>query len=168
MTTLVSLEVTRRLKEQAELKQVQKYEMGLHQIERQEENYNKSTSASKDKYMIEALKKVKQSDVTFNNDYTDMTGSGLYNPRLKPKTLNDFDKQIMNDLETAYPNALPKKKKPKVVAAKTNQTKIQHESKELSYDLILEQLGRKRWKENPSSFFREVKEALIVKKGRLV
>ena len=39
MTTLVSLEVTRRQKELAELKQIQKYEMGFNQIKRKEDNY---------------------------------------------------------------------------------------------------------------------------------
>ena len=85
MTTIVSLDVSRRAKELSELKQIQKYEMSFNQIENEKDNYNKSTSASKDKYMVEALKKVKQSNITFNNDYTNMNGSGLFNPKVKPK-----------------------------------------------------------------------------------
>jgi hypothetical protein len=163
MTTLVSLEVTRRQKELAELKQIQKYEMGFNQIKRKEDNYNKSTSASKDKYMVEALKKVKQSNITFNNDYTDMTGSGLYNPRTKPNTLDDLDKQMSDELKSF-------KKELKVSSngyvkkpLQTNKPKIQKEEKELNWNMICEQLGKERWTGNQLTLFRQIKEALTVK-----
>lgn len=164
MTTLVSLDVSRRAKELAELKQVQKYEMGFKQTQKQDDNYNNSTSASKDKYMIEALKKVKQSNVTFNNDYTDITGSGLYNPRLKPNTLDDLDKQMSDELKSfkkelkSSSNGYVKK------PSQTNKPKMKNESKEVTYDLILEQLGRRRWEGNPeSSYYRVIREARLVK-----
>ena len=171
MTTLVSLEVSRREKEKAELKQIQKYEMGLKQIESKEGNYISSTSSSKDKYMIEAMKKVQQSDITFAPTLTDVNGSGMYHLKQRhshpstTKTLSGKNKRVVPFKKSVIKT---ESVMPNVVAAKTNQTKIQHESKELSYDLILEQLGRKRWKSNPSSFFGELREALTVTKGRLL
>ena len=163
MTTLVSLDVSRRAKELAELKQVQKYEMGFKQTQKQDDNYNNSTSASKDKYMIEALKKVKQSDVTFNNDYTDITGSGLYNPRLKPNTLNGLDKQMADELKSFKKELKSSSsgyvKKP----LQTNKPKVQKEEKKLNWNMICEQLGKERWTGNQPTLFRQIKEALTVK-----
>ena len=103
--------------------------------------------------MIEALKKVKQSNVTFNNVYTDMTGSGLYNPRLKPNTLDGLDKLMADELKSfkkelkSSSNGYAKK------ISQTNKPKMKNESKEVTYDLILEQLGRKRCEGNPESYY---------------
>ena len=42
--------------------------------------------------------------------------------------------------------------------------KMKNESKEVTYDLILEQLGRRRWEGNPeSSYYRVIREARLVK-----
>ena len=176
MTTLVSLEVSRREKEKAELKQIQKYEMGLKQIESKAGNYISSTSSSKDKYMIEAMNKVQQSDVTFAPTLTDVNGSGMYH--LKQRHSKPLPKQIEDKVDAIAKDALNKivKLKPKEKsfsgsssrAATTNKTNMSNESKEITYDVILEQLGRKRWEGNPpSQLYRVMKEARIVR-GRAV
>lgn len=160
MTTIVSLDVSRRAKELSELKQIQKYEMSFNQIENEKDNYNKSTSASKDNYMIEALNRVRQSDVTFNNDYTDMNGSGLFNPKVKPKQKMIKRKKVSKDSVSGL------RQKP----IETNKTKKRiEEEKIVPYDWneMCKQLGKPRLREE-ISYFGSLRRSLKTKrKGRL-
>ena len=160
MTTIVSLDVSRRAKELSELKQIQKYEMSFNQIENEKDNYNKSTSASKDNYMIEALNRVRQSDVTFNNDYTNMNGSGLFNPKVKPKQQMIKRKKVTKDSVSGL------RQKP----IETNKTKKRiEEEKIVPYDWseMCKQLGKPRLREEVS-YFGSLRRSLKTKrKGRL-
>ena len=70
MTTLVSLDVTRRLKEKEELKQLQKYEMGLKQTNQSQNISDKSSSAFNDKHIYTAMNEVKKSDETIDKTKT--------------------------------------------------------------------------------------------------
>ena len=69
MTIIVSQEVSRRRKEKEELKQIQKYEMGLHQVNQSQNYSDKSSSAFNDKHIFLAMKEVNKSDVTIKAYY---------------------------------------------------------------------------------------------------
>jgi len=168
--TIVSIEVSRRLKEQKELKQRQKYQMELNRIEKTHTNYNTSKSASTDDYMIEAMKKVQSSNASIDQDYARFTGTALYNP--PPKT----DAEKLDAIARDAPNKI-KKIKPKdksvsgsaVETLKTNKPKVTNEDKELNWTTIVEQLGKKRWNGNAPTFFNKLNEQLQVsRKGRLI
>ena len=81
--TLVSLEVSRRREEKQKLKQTQRKEMESRQIERDSRNFNQSVNATNDRYMIDALNKVRKSDVTLPEDLTRMNGSWMHNRSFK-------------------------------------------------------------------------------------
>lgn len=92
--TLKSIEVSRREEEQAKLKKQQKFQMELDRIESVNENYNTSRSSTNDKYMISALKRVKKSDVTLDEDLTRMNGNFLFNRNINPTRKVTLEKTI--------------------------------------------------------------------------
>ena len=77
--TLVSRDVTRRLKEKEELKQIQKYEMGLNQVNQPNDLFGKSTSATNDKYIQQAMKEVRRSNETIDENLSRMHGTFFFN-----------------------------------------------------------------------------------------
>ena len=77
--TLVSRDVTRRLKEKEELKQIQKYEMGVNQVNQPNNLFGKSTSAINDKYIHEPMKKVNESNTTIDENLSRMHGTFFFN-----------------------------------------------------------------------------------------
>jgi len=167
--TIVSIEVSRRLKEQKELKQRQKYQMELNRIEKTHTNYNTSKSASTDDYMIEAMKKVQSSNASIDQDYARFTGTALYNPPPKPtskdsleKTINRVapqKKTIKESTDTCSDQSIP---------VESQRTSVS-EDKELNWTTIVEQLGKKRWNGNAPTFFNKLNEQLQVsRKGRLI
>ena len=81
--TLVSLEVSRRREEQQKLKQTQQKEMESRRVERDSKNFNQSVNATNDKYMVDALSKVRKSDVTHSEDLTRMNGTWMRNQSFK-------------------------------------------------------------------------------------
>ena len=81
--TLVSLDVSRRREEKQTLKQNQQREMESRRAERDSKNFNQSVNASNDKYMIDALSKVRESDVTHPENLTRMNGSWMHNRSFK-------------------------------------------------------------------------------------
>ena len=80
---LVSLDVSRRRKEQQKLKQAQQKEMESRRVETDSRNFHQSVSATKDRYMIDALNKVRESDVTLPEDLTRMNGTWMRNRSFK-------------------------------------------------------------------------------------
>ena len=76
--TLISLDVARRREEQQKLKQTQQREMESRQVERDSRNFNQSLNASQDKYMVDALSKVRKSKVTHPESLTRMNGSWMW------------------------------------------------------------------------------------------
>ena len=110
--------------------------------------------------MIEALNRVRQSDVTFNNDYTDMNGSGLFNPKVKPKQQMIKRKKVTKDSVSGL------RQKP----IETNKTKKRiEEEKIVPYDWneMCKQLGKPRLREEVS-YFGSLRRSLKTKrKGRL-
>ena len=80
---LVSLDVSRRREEQQTLKQNQQREMESRRVDRDSKNFNQSVNASNDKYMIDALSKVRESNVTHPENLTRMNGSWMHNRSFK-------------------------------------------------------------------------------------
>ena len=85
MTTLVSLDVSRRRKEKEELKQLQKYEMGLKQTNLSQNYSDKSTSAFNDKHIYSAMNKVNQSDETIDENLSRISGTFFWNRNIPIK-----------------------------------------------------------------------------------
>mgnify|MGYP001222119838 CR=1 FL=1 len=81
--TLVSLEVSRRREEQQKLKQNQQREMESRRVETDSKNFNQSVNATNDRYMVDALSKVRKSDVTHSEDLTRMNGTWMHNRSIK-------------------------------------------------------------------------------------
>ena len=81
--TLVPIDVARRREEQQKLKQTQQREMESRQVERDSKNFNQSVNASNDKYMVDALSKVRESDITHPESLTRMNGSWMHNRSFK-------------------------------------------------------------------------------------
>ena len=80
---LVPVDVSRRREEQQILKQNQQKEMESRRVDRDSKNFNQSVNASNDKYMIDALSKVRESDVTHPENLTRMNGTWMHNRSFK-------------------------------------------------------------------------------------
>ena len=78
---LVPLDVSRRKEEQQTLKQNQQKEMESRRVERDSKNFNQSVNATNDRYMVDALSKVRKSDVTLPEDLTRRNGTWVYNQK---------------------------------------------------------------------------------------
>ena len=81
--TLVSLDVSRRKEEQQILKQNQQKEMESRGVDRDSKNFNQSVNATHDRYMADAVNKVRTSDVTHPEDLTRMNRSWMHNRSFK-------------------------------------------------------------------------------------
>ena len=77
-TTIVSGAVSKRNRDKQLLKEQQNKEMQLRQVERGNDTYSHTQSAFNDKHMINALKRVQESDVTVDTSYSRYQGSSLY------------------------------------------------------------------------------------------
>jgi hypothetical protein len=81
--TLVSLEVSRRRENKQKLKQTQQKEMESRRVEGDSRNFQQSVNASNDRYMIDALSKVRKSNVTHPENLTRMNGTWMHNRSFK-------------------------------------------------------------------------------------
>ena len=81
--TLVSLEVSRHREEQQKLKENQRKQIESRRVERDSRNFNQSVNATNDRYMVDALNKVRKSDVTLPEDLTRMNGNWMHNRSFK-------------------------------------------------------------------------------------
>ena len=77
-TIIVSSEVSMRERDKKLLKEQQNKEMQLRQVEQGNDTYSHTQSAFNDKHMINALKRVQESDVTVDTSYSRYQGSSLY------------------------------------------------------------------------------------------
>ena len=80
---LVPVEVTRRREEQQTLKQNQQKEMESRRVDRDSQNFNQSVNATNDRYMVDALTKVRKSNVTHPENLTRMNGTWMHNRSFK-------------------------------------------------------------------------------------
>ena len=81
--SLVSLDVSRRRQEKQKLNQTQQSVMDTERVERDTRQFNQSVNATNDKYMIDALTKVRESKVTHHEDLTRFNGTWMHNRSLK-------------------------------------------------------------------------------------
>ena len=155
--TIIPIDVSERLKQQKKERDVHKYELGMSIVNADEDNYVVSTNASKDSYMHEALNKVRQSDISFNHDYTNMNGSGLFNPKTKPVKQMKPISVSGSRLKPVKTNK-PKKRKEVVI----DETKLVP----YDWDQMCKQLGKPRLREEVS-YFGSLRASLQTKrKGR--
>ena len=80
---LVPVDVSRRREEQQKLKQNQQKEMESRRVDRDSRNFNQSVNASNDRYMVDALSKVRESKTTHPENLTRMNGSWMHNRSFK-------------------------------------------------------------------------------------
>ncbi len=80
---MVPLDVSRRREEHQKLKQTQQKQMDSRRVERDSRNFNQSVNATNDRYMVDALNKVRKSDVTHPESLTRMHGSWMHNRSFK-------------------------------------------------------------------------------------
>ena len=88
--TLVSLDVSRRKEEQQTLKQNQQKEMESRRVDRDSKNFNQSVNATNDRYMVDALNKVRKSDITHPEDLTRMNGTWMRNRSFKKSITENY------------------------------------------------------------------------------
>ena len=81
--TLVSLEVSRRREKHQKLGENQQKQMEYRRVNTDSKNFHQSASATNDRYMIDALTKVRKSDVTLPEDLTRMNGTWMRNQSSK-------------------------------------------------------------------------------------
>lgn len=171
--TLISLDKHKRELKKEELKKKTNYLMNLKRIKNSDSNLENSTASSLDKYIMKALDEVRKSDITFDTDYTNMNGSGIFHPKTKSstkpkikkdnleKTIRELEKEVLHDLNKKVSPEPEKSKKPEL------QTSIKNE--ELTWNRICEQLDKPRLNENrPRSFFGQLRESLQVKNKRRI
>ena len=108
---LPSLDFLKRRKEQKELRENEKYEMGMKLVSKPDNNYQRSLDSSNDHYMRKALQQVKRSNVSIPQDLARMHGTTLYNPSIRQreivkenssdltKTLDQLEKEVRDDLD---------------------------------------------------------------------
>ena len=135
---LPSLDFLKRRKEQKELRENQKYEMGMKLVSKPDNNYQRSLDSSNDHYMRKALKQVKRSNVSIPQDLARMHGTTLYNPSIRQreivkenssdltKTLDQLEKEVRDELlqKTPKKRDIYKTKQPKEPKGETRKTSL--------------------------------------------
>ena len=167
--TLKSIQVIRREEEAAKLKQQQKWDMNISRIDAVQNDYNTSRLSTGDNYMVQALKKVQQSNVTHDETLTRMNGNWLFNRSIQTESIEDEISEIARD---ELNKIKPKETSTSEFGLKqleTNKPKVTTEDKDMNWNIICEQLGKKRWEGNPKSFFNKLNEqAQISRKGQSI
>ena len=77
--TPTPLAVSRREKENQLRKQAQQSEMDANRVQMTTRTWNSSVNASNDQYMVSALSKVRESNVTHHEDLTRLNGTWMFN-----------------------------------------------------------------------------------------
>jgi hypothetical protein len=80
---LVPVDVSRRREEHQKLKQNQQKEMESRRVDIDSRNFNQSVNATNDRYMVDALSKVRESKTTHPENLTRMNGSWMHNRSFK-------------------------------------------------------------------------------------
>ena len=81
---LVSRAVSQRAHEESKLKKSQQKQMDDRRINQPSDAFHQSVAASGDTYIAEALRKVRESNVTHPESLTRISGSWLYNQTITP------------------------------------------------------------------------------------
>ena len=80
---LIPSSVLRRQEETEKKRQDQRQVMGVERANADERSFHRSVNATNDDYMTDALQKVRQSNITHNEDLMRMNGTWLYNQTIK-------------------------------------------------------------------------------------
>ena len=80
---LVPVDVSRRREEHQKLKQNQQKEMESRRVGIDSRNFNQSVNATNDRYMVDALSKVRESKTAHPENLTRMNGSWMHNRSFK-------------------------------------------------------------------------------------
>ena len=81
---LVSRAVSQRAHEVSKLKKSQQKQMDNKRVEQPSNAFHQSVAATSDTYIAEALRKVRESNVTHPEALTRMSGTWLYNQTITP------------------------------------------------------------------------------------
>ena len=81
-TPLVSRAVSQRADEESKLKKTQQKQMETRLVEKPSDAWRQTLNASGDTYIAEALRKVRESNVTHPESLTRLTGSWFHNQML--------------------------------------------------------------------------------------
>ena len=81
---LVSRAVSQRTHEESKLKKSQQKQMEDRRIDQPSNAFHQSVAATGDTYIAEALRKVRESNVTHPESLTRMSGTWLYNQTITP------------------------------------------------------------------------------------
>jgi hypothetical protein len=81
---LVSRAVSQRTHEESKLKKSQQKQMEDRRVDQLSNAFHQSVAASGDTYIAEALRKVRESNVTHPESLTRMSGTWLYNQTITP------------------------------------------------------------------------------------
>ena len=81
---LVSRAVSQRTHEESKLKKSQQKQMEDRRVDQPSNAFHQSVAASGDTYIAEALRKVRESNVTHPESLTRMSGTWLYNQTITP------------------------------------------------------------------------------------
>ena len=77
--TPIPIAVTRRELEDQEKRQSQQSQMDANRVQQTTRTWNSSVNASNDQYMVSALSKVRESNVTHHEDLTRLNGTWMFN-----------------------------------------------------------------------------------------
>ena len=146
-TTIVSGAVSKRNRDKQLLKEKQNKEMQLRQVERSNDTYSNTQSAFNDKHMINALKKVQESDVTVDTSYSRYTGSSLYTESIGQsleKVERNALRKIKKDLSKRTPTDAVSKIEPigTIKTIRPVETSKKKQLKETLWKKICRQVGK--------------------------
>ena len=171
MTTLISLEQQKRLRDKEALKKKTQVLHDLKQVNKTDKQFQQSTDSINDTYMKDALSKVRESNVSIDKDYSMFQGTYLYtesqNGHDLGKTLDDLEKEVMDDLDRLPITSKKIKKSKSKVEPVQDKPSLKTQNEELTWDKILEQVGHQRVpRGRPTSFFGQLRESLQTKEHR--
>ena len=83
-TVLVSRDVSKRASEESLLRRTQQKQMAYRLVDQPAQGFQSSLSTSGDTYIAEALRKVRESNVTHPESLTRMSGTWMHNQMLTP------------------------------------------------------------------------------------
>jgi len=150
MTILKSKELQLQEKAKKEKQQQQRIELSYKNASYATERQQFVNDSVSDKYMIEALKKVKESNVSIDNNFAQFHGTALWNPVTRSnKKIEKVAVPVINNIKSRIDESIQSD-------ANTDKPKVLTETSGVSLDTIYEQLGKKRWNGNPKTYFNKL------------
>tara|TARA_E500000331_G_C17237751_1_gene705587 strand:- start:440 stop:1045 length:606 start_codon:yes stop_codon:yes gene_type:complete len=176
--TIISLDAFQREKDKLDLKESQRKEMDLKRVKNTGADYQSVQDASNDKFMKDALTKVRKSKTSVDVNLSRYNGTYLYTESQKnselEKELQDLENEVMDDLEKEFPSKKDKLKalrkdaidkleedfpthlegkKPRKRRARKIDDAPRIIKEEVTWNYICEQLEKPRWKPSTTTLF---------------